>query len=281
MERWIVLSACQTLGVANSLSLLNPDVSIEPCDIWRFRNEAAHWSAHLADYDCIFVNDEVSELGLVEFAQLPRVVRLPAINFAGYHPDLCYVVSAGRNVHTPLGDYHSIIAFAGFKQGLSEADTLAPYNARTFEGAGYMDMWGIDKAHLMNLFRHYGYDLSAAFRQWGMREGFMHSVNHPRIECLYGLARVATTKAGRTPVDSPARPHDNLRNAQIFPVYPEIAEACGVERSTLFKVAGQYRLLPLQEFVRASFEAYRSHGAGTLDTAEQFKGRHDAILAAI
>ena len=281
MERWIVLSACQTLGVANSLSLLNPDVSIEPCDIWRFRNEAAHWAAHLSDYDCIFVNDEVAELGLVDFSQFPRVVRLPAINFAGYHPDLCYVYSAGRTVHTPLGDYHSIIAFAGFMQGLSEADTLALYNARMFEAGGYMDMWGIDKAHLMNLFRHYGYDLSAAFRQWGLREGFMHSVNHPRIECLYDIARAATVKAGRTPLDSPVRPHDNLRVAEGFPVYPEIAEACGVPGSYLFKVGGQYRLLTLAQFVTASYDAYAELGAGALETVPQFQGRYDAIVAAL
>jgi len=285
LERWMVIANCQTQGLSNCLQLLNPGVTVEASDIWHFQSQAtrdpAHWAAHMMSYDCILLSDEITALGLVDFSACPRVVRIPPIGFAGYHPDLCYVYAEGKGVQTPLDDYHSIVAFAAFKMGLTEADAVALYNARMFEAGGYLDMWAIDKGHLFAHFDRYGYDMAAPFRQWAMRESFMFTLNHPRIECLYDLARVATTKAGRTPVDSPARPHDNLRNAQIFPVYPEIAEACGVEGSTLFKVAGQYRLLSLQEFVHASFEAYRGYGADVLDTTEQFKGRYNAIVAAI
>lgn len=88
-------------------------------------------------------------------------------------------------------------------------------------------------------------------------------------------------KAGRTPLDSPVRPHDNLRVAEGFPVYPEIAEACGVPGSYLFKVGGQYRLLTLAQFVTASFDAYWEVGADALATVPQFQGRYDAIVAAL
>lgn len=281
MERWIVISNCQTLGLANCLQLQNPDAAVEACDFWSFKSRAEQLSHQLADYDCIFLNDEIIALGLVDFSRFARVVRIPPVVFSGYHPDLCFVTQGSSQVDTPLDAYNSIIALAAFKKGLSEADTLALYNMRTFDSAGYLQLWHSERADLLASFRAYGYEMAHAFRRWTMREGFMYGNNHPRIECLYDLSLTATARAGRTPVDGPFRPHDNLRNGQVFPIYSELAEACGIEGSYLFKPAGHYRLLTLAQFIAGSFDAYRACGTAEFGTGGQFQERYDAVLEAI
>ena len=281
MERWVVISNCQTLGLANCLQLQNPNAVVEACDFWTFKSGAEQWSHQLAAYDCIFLNDEILALGLVDFSRFACVVRVPPIVFSGYHPDLCYVSRGDDQVQTPLNDYHSIIALAAFKKGLSEADTLALYNMRTFEAAGYLPFWHSERINLLAYFRDYGYEMSHAFRRWTMRDGFMYGINHPKIECLYDLSLAATVKVGHTPVDGPFLPHDNLRNGQVFPIYNELAETCGIEGSYLFKAAGHYRLLTLAQFIAGSFDAYRSCGAAEFGTGKQYQGRYNAVFVAI
>jgi hypothetical protein len=281
MERWIVISNCQTLGLTNCLSLLNPDVAVEPCDIWQFRNEIDRWRNEIGNFHRIFLNDEILSLGLIDFSVLTNVLRVPAVEFCGYHPDLCYAYSEGTGLETPLGAYNSMIAHAAFRKGLSESDTRSLYNARIFEAGGYFELWNEEKRNLISYFSQYGYDLSESFRNWTMRDSFMHSMNHPRIDCLHDIAAMASIKIGRRIVPNTLRPHDNLCHGAIFPIYDEIAEALGIEGSYLFKVPSQYKTVTLEQFIAGSFAAYRQHDPAGMHVSEIFQRRYSAICDAI
>ena len=60
---------------------------------------------------CLFTQDFGAEFGPLATAALPAlgrpVHRLPLVAFAGYHPDMVYLTSAGQVQGSPLGAYHS------------------------------------------------------------------------------------------------------------------------------------------------------------------------------
>jgi len=251
------------------------------CDMVHFRKEIGRVALLLRELDCIFVSDEVLGLGLLEFSSFRKVIRVPSINFRGYHPDLCYVSSGERNVKTPLDDYHSILCVAAFKKGLNESSTLSLYNHRIFETAGYFAVWESEKSRLTQTFRDNGYEISPYLRRWTMRGAFMHTVNHPTIECLYDVAAVASAKAGRPPALSGIRPHDNLCYGPIFPVYDEIGEALGIEGSYLFKPHGKYTVITLEQFIATSFEIYRQHDPAQMTVWDEFLGQYTGAYNSI
>ena len=66
---------------------------------------------------------------------------LPHLWFQGYHPDLCYLAGKGPLSRGAAGPYHSAIAWSAWRAGLDEQQTLALYNANTYEALGYLSAW--------------------------------------------------------------------------------------------------------------------------------------------
>lgn len=285
MDRWLVIANCQTVGLANSLSLMNPKVHVESCDVSVFIKDIPKWAEDIRNFDKVFVIDQIVNMGWLDFSVYQNVIVIPVMEFHGYHPDICYITTgSGSNVsyvESPLSHYNSLICFSGFKKGLREEEILALYNVEIFERSGYFRLWHEEKQSFLQRSRELGYDFSAAFRRWSLRGSFMYSVNHPKIECLYDIAMAATVKAGREPVDCAMRPHDNLIAGPIFPIYPAIAERYSIEGSYYFKIGGYYRLIDLTEFVARSFDTYRRIGADNLEPALPYKTQYDAVYAAI
>jgi hypothetical protein len=281
MEHWLVLSNCQTQGLTNCLGLLYPDAEVEACDIWQLRHEIDQWSKAIPAYDRVFLNVEVGQLGLFDFSGLQNVVRIPTLEFYAYHPDLCCVWVNNLPIKSPLDDYHSAIAVAAYKKGLDEKAACALFNGGFYAAAGFFGLWERSRSEMLGTFMHYGFDLAGPFRRWTQRRPFMHAVNHPRIECLWDIATLAVAKAGREPVVSVVRPHDNLIVSSIYPVFEELAEHLGVEGTNLFKPLGKFRLIPLDDFVAKSFEVYRMYAPDELVpgiiTADRFQAIMDAI----
>ena len=60
----------------------------------------------------------------------PKVTAVPVPFFAGQHPDMSYVVAAGRRIGQeggPLGDYSSAVVLRDLQRGLTEAQTVDRY----------------------------------------------------------------------------------------------------------------------------------------------------------
>jgi len=258
-ERWLVVSNCQTVGLGNSLSLLCPEVEVDACDLWQFSADAERWNAAIAGYDQLITIPANQNNGLVDFSAFSNVTLVPGIRFRGFHPDLTYIENGKALVKGPIDTYHSVIVFAAFRQGLPEAEAHSLFNMGIYEKAGFFSIWESEKKALFNSFDAVGINIRANFVTWMRSGGFMHTVNHPRINAVYDVAtHIARKLKDGSIVETGIKPHDNLTAGPIFPIYPEIAEHYGVGTgSYYFKPLGTYRVIDLEEFIAASYSVYR------------------------
>lgn len=257
MERWMVIHNCHTHGLCNSLTVLNSEVSIEPCDISVYKTNAEIRKS-LGDYHHLLVSREVKQLQLVDFANYSHT-EVPTVYFPAYHPDLCYASSNGKEISTFTGPYNSIICLLAYQNGLTEEETFVLYQWKTYEALGYFDQWSVCKQKLHADFEDHGYDLAPYFTKWGLHSSFMYSVNHPKMICLFDMSRMITQKMGRPVPKIPPElyPYDNMQAGAVFAIYPEIAERYGVEGSYFFKAGCSNNLMDLRAFIAFSYARYR------------------------
>jgi Polysaccharide biosynthesis enzyme WcbI len=259
--RLLVISNCQTFGLANALRALSKfrvdglvGNEVKPA-------EMALLPEALAGYDHVLASPRAAKsLALTA----GNVALIPEIFFDGYHPDEVALNIAGTaDAHGPVGN--SQIAFAAFCKGLSARDAVALFNRRTYEAAGYMGAtWDSARALLAGHFQRAGFALERHFYAWCAQGPFMHTGSHPRIGCLVDLAREALGKIGQTPRAGPVPVEDNLLSGPVFPVYAEIAEAFGFAGSYVFKPGGTPYTIGLDAFVEESFARYARIGRDRL-----------------
>jgi hypothetical protein len=271
MENWLVIAGCTSLLMANSLTLLSRQKNVEWMVIQDVKKNRAKINEELSKYEHIFIADQFVDTCREILPSLKDFITVPLIEYHALHPDLCYA-----GIQSGIGDYHSIICVAGFLSGLSISKTIELYSDQTYEKAGYYSLAASEDAALVAHCQKYGYDIRPAFRRWGLRESFMYSINHPKVQCVYDIASLAMEKTGQSPIPSQLLPQDYLANGSIFPVYPEIAERFGFPGSLSFKRHGSYSVLSLEEFVASSFRAYQEAGAG-LAVAPAFTQRFAAV----
>lgn len=257
VERWLVMSNCQTVGLANCLQAQAPDLDVVPLDPGQFRAQRWRANARMRGFDRLLIYPAIrSEVPTAKLDRIGRHVPLPIITFRGYHPDLIYLYKRGRPLGGPVGHYHSAIAFACYLHGIGPKETLAYFNGAFFERCGYGDVWSRERDRLIAEFAAVGLDIRPYFRDWGRTSAFMYSYNHPRIRPLYDMASALLESAGLPPHRSDLIPHDNLANSAIFAVYPEIGENCGVPGGYEFRAAGNYRAMNLEEYIARCFALY-------------------------
>lgn len=283
MERWLVSTNCNTPGLANSFRLMATDVEVvevymESLEKWISEHDGLE-KFSVAFVHPLLLTREQTRDSLTTIAD--RVVAVPHVTFAGYHPDLCYAQSHGAALRGPLGDYHSAICIAAFKAGFNASDAARLYNYKTYERAGYLDTWDLDREAHLGDFRAHGFDVSDEFVVWAKRGPFMYSINHPSIMCIVDIAKKALGKLDRPIPQFEYLPPDNLSYGPWFPVYPEIAECCGVRGSFSFKMNGQFSVLSLEQFIASSYDLYASAGADNVHNIfgdwTRFKALTDTI----
>lgn len=258
-ERWLVVSGCQTAGLANSLSLLLPACEVHAIDLHAFSRDFHELRKRLDQYQYILVTPELRDK--LDFAGCTNIHWVPAIYFCGYHPDLCYVKVGENFLVGDLGDYQSNIVVEGFRRGLSVEKTAELFNHNTYEQIGYYELWATERARFVADYAAEGLEIGAEFMSWARRGPFMHSVNHPTIDALFGLARAVVLKLTGQSRDLALRPHDGLAQGPVFPIFPELADVLGIAGgSYLFKPVNSYRPLALDEFITRSFALYASLG---------------------
>jgi hypothetical protein len=257
-QRWLLVYNCQVMGLGNCLNLLSDRIDVTHYDPASFRKQSADLLKRIGEYDRVLVAPQLeTDLGIDE-QRCAELWRVPTISFRGYHPDLCYLLESRKPLKGPMGDYHSLLAYAAFRCRFSEQQTLSLYCESTYRELGYFDCWDNARDALLANFRKHALPLDARFVQWSRNGPFMYSTNHPRIHCVRDVAISILERAGLDAAYRDALPHDNLANGPVFPIYPEIASALGVPGSLLFKRGGQYRFLRLPEFIEESFALYRN-----------------------
>lgn len=248
------------MGLANCLNLICPSIDVEFHDPSGFIREREKIMARLPSFERILVAPQLEKTLELDLSGHDTAWRVPTINFDGYHPDICYLLQAGKSLKGPLGDYHSLIAYAAFRSGFDEAGTIQLFNERMYASLGYFDRWDQARTRMLEVFRSHGLDIANRYVHWSRNGPFMYSFNHVRIHCLRDIALTILERAGIDAQLVDFLPHDNLANGPVYPIYPEIAERVGAQGNYLFKPGGRYQCIGLQEFITASFELYRSAG---------------------
>jgi hypothetical protein len=272
--RIAVIGNCQSYGVAYAMKLLDPTAQVDHYSaISRTIANIDRLADALATYDRVFSQDFPA--GIVKGGDSQELMRrldnahlFPTINFAAFQPDLVYLLDASRGdrvLNGPLRPYHSALAVFAFRIGLKLEVAQALFNRNVFETVGYLDVWGPAAAEFLKSASNYGLDLSAELMNWSRRGVFMYSIVHPKPFVLADIARKLFATAGlqirNDNVDDYAI--DDLARAEIFPVYPEIAEIYGVRGGYLFKrgnfhiSAGVGEFLTLPQYLSACYAVYK------------------------
>ncbi|GAA4493397.1 hypothetical protein GCM10023158_10590 [Gluconacetobacter tumulicola] len=248
-------------------------------DIWEFRNNIHDAANIIEKYDVVIVSQEIISIPDNKLDCARRLEIIPSIVFGAYHPDLCYARAENTILNSPLDAYNSIIAIAAYNNGLSVQDALRFYNANTYQKAGYFDMWGPSVRGIAQEFEAYGFNIGRQIINWSRTSAFMYSINHPKINCLFDIAREFLQKICVAAYSTQCLPSDNLATGAIFPVYTEIAERYGVKGDYTFKIFNKYELMNLESYVRASYASYDEQKIHhrLINVTEEFLPRYNAV----
>lgn len=280
MESWLVISNAQTHNLANSLRLLTNDVTIDHVDIWSLKADSKKQQQMIPTYDRVIIHPYI-EHGFCDFSKVTKLSRIPSIMFDAYHPDVCFTLVGGDILAGPMGAYHSMIVLAAFKVGLGVEMTRSLFRREIFEQCGFFNRWEEERKRLLEDFARHGLDISAPFRSWGRRESFMHGIDHSKARPIHDIAYTYLEATGIKPNQTDIVPADMIMTGVCFPVYPEIAEALGVEGSYMFKQYQQYKLISLERFIELSFETYSTFSADEIAIDPRLGQRFELVRSVI
>lgn len=269
-----VVGNCQSFGYAFAVKLFDPSLVVDRYPLVApSLTDLKTLRAALADYDLVFSQDFGPQIlrdnatSDALFADMPGVVRLPTINFYGFHPDTIHLLDPTKNyrlIMGPAGVYHSALALFGHISGFSVDQTEALFTHEVFAFVGYLDVWPSAVDEVLRAGEAAGMKLESAVARWSRGRAFMYTPTHPRPQVLFDIAKIAMGKAGlrAQPLDTDDYAVDDLSRDYILPVYPPLAEHYGLAGSTVLKLAhyrfsrGVGEMLTLTEYIARSSAHY-------------------------
>jgi Polysaccharide biosynthesis enzyme WcbI len=297
MIRFAVLGWCQAVPFAKCIRFLVPGCEADPHVILESASSAAEFNnlaPRLTAYDFVLAltrwRDSLAALPAIA-NNSTKVVYYPSVEFTAYHPDLIYILRTDTAPHSilksPIGDYHSALAFLCYSLGLNPEQTVARFNGATFSRLGYLaeSLWSSSEQNLLNAGRAAQLPVERFFRSWVRRGCFMYSPNHPKLFVIADLAAAALAACGVMVESRLCEEYvpDDAKLGPIWPVYPEIAAKFGVNGSYCYKgfsaADGTCAYFSLREFVEASFVFYRNCNLAALycPRVEAWKGDRDLV----
>lgn len=278
----VVIGNCQAREIAQALRLLAPasPVTYLPMGLLARRyGSAGGLAATIAAYGHVYTQEippALLEGGSDELCRLDeRIIRFPTIVFSAFHPDAVYAGGTGKPgardlARSPLGYYHSAIALCAYRLGFDVGRTVPLYRREIFAALGYLDSWNAASADLAATSRAIGFGLDEELARWTRRGVFMHVLNHPKIFVHADIARRLLARSGLLPEPIAVEDYlaDDLARDVVWPIYPGIAEAYGLDGAFLFKAKPRPTAFPalydLPDFIAASFTLYEAQGAAAL-----------------
>lgn len=273
--RVAIIGNCHVSGLAASFRALLPGATVKAWHVGLPAATPEEIAAQLPGYDVIVSQLlDLSGQGDIVISRLretygasKKVVFIPTLQFAGLQPDAIYMRYKGELLPSEVGVMHSAIVAAAYALEIPQDGVAGLFEASVYSRLGYLNAFETAKAQVLEQFSYYDYDLTEHFARWLGDGRFMHAPTHPRIDVLATLATLAAERAQLiaqgTPV--PTQVPDYLASHEQWPIYPEIAEAIGVEGSLLWKKSMQQnasdaeRQRTLHDFIAADYELYASH----------------------
>lgn len=277
-DRWLVISNCQTYGLANSLQSQCSEIDVSGADTIEIKRETAYWTEQISSFNKAFINPSIISELPKEILDAGNYAEIPSVATRIFHPDIFEIYAEDALLRSPVGHYHSGILFACFTLGLDESETLSRFNADTYRRLGYMSSMADEKVRIARGFQGAGIEVERYMTSWTRHGAFMHTNNHPKIHTLYDVASAVLDAHHAPHVRDKFIPHDNLMTGSQYPVYSEIAEHYGVVGSYVFRDVGSYKPFNLKEFVRSSFAVYRRYELGKLRLQPRFEEELNYII---
>jgi hypothetical protein len=253
---------CQAPGFAKSIEALAPGCTTHVYRINDARNASDDKLDEefelLVQCDILFTQPSLGQTAGRLTPELlasssKRHIAYPHIAFTGLQPDCHYIRPGGVPINGPMGPYHSAIVAASFLEGISPERSANLFHKFAYACLGYL---ASDLSHqtMVREERRHGYDFSAFTS--GSRGKFMHTVNHPAISIIFESARQALEKAGVETEDA-APPDDALARQFSWPLYREIGQRWSIADAEPFVFRAPDREMTGEEFITASYDAYR------------------------
>ncbi len=270
MRRIVVTSNCQLGGLHAALSAMLPGddvvavpyLGVEPPELAGLLPDADVWVSSLHPREARPILDRLGSAA--------ELVSVPLLLFTGFHPDIVHVTEpSGTEVESAAGGYSSAIVAWGWRHGWSVDEIVARFDAATFADLGYLSAW----EGAVRLARYVFDEADADVDAWllplvARGRVFMLTDNHPAVEALVQLARVAARRIGADPelVAYPWElviPDGLLATSTVWPVYPHVAAALDRPGAFVWRCPNG-ELIDLETFVSRSLAAYAAVDPATV-----------------
>ncbi|MFO1102505.1 MAG: WcbI family polysaccharide biosynthesis putative acetyltransferase [Methylocystis sp.] len=280
MDSWLMLGNCQVYGLAASVRLLNPKVNINAISFFDFKKDSEKNNSEIHKYSRVIVNPIFLTTDGVDLSVARKLHVLPSIDFDAYHPDICYAYYNNSVLKGPLDSYHSMLILAAYELDVPKNKVRRIFADEIFQQCRFYDVWHLARDRMFTRFKRYNLDIIKCFVGWGRSDAFMYTTNHPKIRCLFDIARLYLIANDIEIFENDILPIDNLVNGPCYPIYPDIAERTGVRGSYLFKNTKQ-QFLTLDQFIEASFHVYGQFPRDRIKIDPLFKDRYERVKSVI
>ena len=262
-----VVGNCQAPLWVQALSLMLPRAEVRL--LWDGEGHAA---------PSIFLDrvaGEVDRVIVMEYSDLSftpemqdairdRATTVPSVVFPAFHPDITFLKHAGAVVASgqgPGADWNSRIVAWAYLTGRPLRTARELLRDEVFRALGYYGQWEASCAHMRIATTRCGLEFEAWLDRSLSTGVFMHGWIHPRPIAVAALAQQLVERDFAPPAMSAVvaeRYMVDPRADYVWPVYPDIALALGVEGSTLFKSGGQVD--DFDRFSRKCYDAWKARG---------------------
>jgi GSCFA family/Polysaccharide biosynthesis enzyme WcbI len=280
-ERWqdskstkiALVGNCQARGIANLIEAMSMSVATKSYEtLPAFLSGLKDGTLDIQPFiqaDIVLAHPRNDWIQILE-TRIPhftsKVKYIPPISFSAYQPDCVYVENKKQHFASPIGAYHSSLAFYGWKNGLSIEQTLQLFSVDVYESIGFFQYWNSSLESLTKAWDFCGLPISDNVKRWSKQGCWMHTINHPKLFVLADVARAALSREKITALPLvEAYLKDELAIHACWPVYPEIGNRLGIFDlpQPYFKKNNGFcpperpvGMLNLEEFVHQSFAAY-------------------------
>ena len=279
--RIVIAGNCQAIGISALMQAMTDDVVVKGFEcsenfISDLRNGTFDTRPFI-ESDLVLMHYKNDWIEILEhrIRNINNKIKfIPPIAFSAFHPDCVYIEHQSKHVASPIGAYHSSLAFYGWRNGLNLDATLSLFCRDVYEELGFLNYWDTSVASLIDMGKHSSLLLDDLIPRWSKYGCWMHTINHPKLHVLADVARAALARESIETVPNVENYlKDNLAIHSCWPVYPEIGKTLGLDdlpppyfkqADGLCPVDRPVSMLRLEEFVRKSFSIYDKYSKNEL-----------------
>jgi hypothetical protein len=261
MTRKILVSGlCQTAGMISSLSLMLPKDNIYFLkNLAELSEDELLQNIQSAD---VLLSTLPSQNIRVQIKSIKPNLEIhfwPQIFFPAFHPDIVMFFAKGIPIKCMESVYNSPIALWSWTHKIPIDRAIKLFNENTLNDLGYLNCWQNSVNQLKKDIEECDLDFDLFFNAVKRQGVFMHSHNHAKLSPIIHLSRQLACKLGASVnfVNEPIEDflEDPLIFDNVWPVYPAIADALGVQGCFRWKTRTK-KCTSLQDYLEISYRDY-------------------------